>query len=252
MMRDVTPVMIKSRRQSLIIYADTAPVMFCLSPEENRNQKKQLTATAAASYLDILNWEKSALPTVTTVAREKRSKGGSRLLTSLLIGGTSVLKQSWMETEMNYLLDLVTRSIQTTKRIKKATTSQRTTKVSKSQTRATLQFSDQLVFATTTSKKQTTTTQRRKFQNQRYASKRPSSNQGIDNLFSGALLITTPSVISQPFSTTSTTIKKKLATTKLPKINIQNAKKASTVSPQPHFNKPEANAPDTKDRLWSK
>ena len=55
-------------------YADTEPVMFCLSPEENRNQKQQPTATAAASYLDILNWEKSALPTVTTVARVSKQK----------------------------------------------------------------------------------------------------------------------------------------------------------------------------------
>jgi len=144
------------------------------------------------------------------------------------------------------------RSIQTTKRIKKATTSQRTTTRTKSPTRASLQLSDQLVFATTTSEKQTTTTKIRIFQNQRYASKRPSLNQGTDNLFSGALLITTPSVISQPSTTTSTTIKKKLATTKLPKINIKNVKKASTLSPQPHFNKPEADAPDSKDRIWSK
>ena len=36
-------------------YADTEPVMFCLSPEENGDQKQQPTATAAASYLDILN-----------------------------------------------------------------------------------------------------------------------------------------------------------------------------------------------------
>ena len=55
-------------------YADTEPVMFCLSPEENRDQKQQPTATAAASYLDILNWEKSALPTVTTVARVSKQK----------------------------------------------------------------------------------------------------------------------------------------------------------------------------------
>ena len=53
-------------------YADTEPVMFCLSQEENRNPKQQPTATAAASYLDILNWEKFALPTVTTVARVSR------------------------------------------------------------------------------------------------------------------------------------------------------------------------------------
>ena len=142
------------------------------------------------------------------------------------------------------------RSIQTTKQIKKATTSLRTIKMTRSPTRAPPKLSDQLVFATTTSQKRTTT-QRRIFQNQRYANKRPSSNQGTENLFSGALLITTPSVISQP-STTSTTIKKKLATTKLPKINIQNVKKASTLSPQPQFNKPEADAPDTKDRIWSK
>jgi len=142
------------------------------------------------------------------------------------------------------------RSIQTTKQIKKATTSLRTTKMTRSPTRAPPKLSDQLVFATTTSQKRTTT-QRRIFQNQRYANKRPSSNQGTENLFSGALLITTPSVISQP-STTSTTIKKKLATTKLPKINIQIVKKASTLSPHPQFNKPEANAPDTKDRIWSK
>ena len=144
------------------------------------------------------------------------------------------------------------RSIQTTKQIKKATTSLRTIKMTRSPTRAPPKLSDQLVFATTTSQKRTTTQrQRRIFQNQRYASKRPSSNLGTENLFSGALLITTPSVISQP-STTSTTIKKKLATTKLPKINIQNVMKASTLSPQPQFNKPEADAPDTKDRIWSK
>ena len=100
------------------------------------------------------------------------------------------------------------RSIQTTKQIKKATTSLRTTKMTRSPTRAPPKLSDQLVFATTTSQKRTTTQrQRRIFQNQRYASKRPSSNLGTENLFSGALLITTPSVISQP-STTSTTIKK--------------------------------------------
>ena len=50
-------------------YADTEPVMFCLSPEENRDQKQQPTATAAASYLDILNSARSALPTVTTVVK---------------------------------------------------------------------------------------------------------------------------------------------------------------------------------------
>ena len=46
---------IGGRETSVFSYADTEPVMFCLSPEENRDQKQQPTATAAASYLDILN-----------------------------------------------------------------------------------------------------------------------------------------------------------------------------------------------------
>lgn len=155
------------------------------------------------------------------------------------------------------------RSIETTKQIKKATTSQRTIKRTTYPTRATSKLSEQLVFVTTknfliptssqrpTNKTTKLTKRRRILQNQRNVNKRPSSNQGADNLFSSAVLITSPSVISQPSTTTSTTIKKRLATTKLPKIKTQNAKKASTLRPQPQFKKQEKDdAPDTEYRIW--
>jgi hypothetical protein len=155
------------------------------------------------------------------------------------------------------------RSIETTNQIKKATTSQRTIKKTKSPTRATPNLSEQLVFVTTknflvptssqnpTTKTTRLTTRRRILQNQRNVNKRPSSNHGTDNLFSSAVLITSPSLISQPSTTTSTTIKKRLATTKLPKIKTQNVKKASTLRPQPQFKKREKDdAPDTEDRIW--
>jgi len=119
----------------------------------------------------------------------------------------------------------------TTRKYKSATTKRTSTK--------SISKSEQLVTASTTQKTRAT---RRKeiFQNQRFViSKRPSiNNQGTRSPFSGALLITQPSVITSSTTETpqyliiDTTKKKKLATTPLPKLNIENVRKATTLHPK--------------------
>merc|ERR1712179_867551 len=230
MIKDVTPQIPKSARQSLIICADTAPGTFCTTSEENRNQSLESpSATAAALSSNTSSRERSALPTVTTVARERRSQGRSHLLTCLLTGVTSVLRLSWTETGMNYLLGLVGRSIQTTKQVKKLATTETTTTSNKykSPTTASPKFSEQLILASATTQKAKTTHRREIFRNQRLTSKRPRESP-----FSGAVLVTQPSVVTSTSSSTTTAMKTKLATTPSSKLNNSNVKKVATLKPK--------------------
>merc|ERR1719350_580818 len=126
------------------------------------------------------------------------------------------------------------KSKQTTTRKNKSATTQRTTTKNISK-------SERLVTASTTTQKTRATRRKEIFQNQRvFSSKRPSiNNQGTRSPFSGALLITQPSVITSTTTTEpphnlifDTTKKTKLATTPSPKLAIKNIRKATTLHPK--------------------
>merc|ERR1712137_1148204 len=98
-----------------------------------------------------------------------------------------------------------------------------TSKKYKSPTTASPKFSEQLIIASTTTQKAKTTRRREIFRNQRLTSKRPREAP-----FSGAVLVTQPSVVTS----TTTAMKTKLATTPSSKLNNSNVKKAATLKPK--------------------
>merc|ERR1712137_123511 len=114
----------------------------------------------------------------------------------------------------------------------------KTSKKWKSPTTASPKFSEQLIIASTTTQKTKTTRRREIFKNQRVTSKRPHESP-----FSGAVLVTQPSVVtSTPSSTSSSTTTKppkylifatttktktKLATTPSSKLNNLNVKSSN-------------------------
>merc|ERR1712137_468960 len=103
----------------------------------------------------------------------------------------------------------------------------KTSKKWKSPTTASPKFSEQLIIASTTTQKAKTTRRREIFRNQRVTSKRPR-----DSPFSGAVLVTQPSVVTSTSSSTTTAMKTKLATTPSSKLNNSNVKKAATLKPK--------------------
>merc|ERR1711909_82788 len=117
------------------------------------------------------------------------------------------------------------RSIQTTKQVKKLATTERTTTSKK--WKAPTPASEQLIIASATTQKAKTTRRREIFRNQRLTSKRPRESP-----FSGAVLVTQPSVVTSTSSSTTTAMKTKLATTPSSKLNNSNVKKVATLKPK--------------------